>query len=211
MANIFIDIETIPATEPTEADIRSCSLCKKEESIQKDFEDNYSELLEKALKKKGTSIYDSKIICLGYAFNDEPTEAITGKEKYILQTFENKISARHDKDGGSPEGNTLFGYNSKEFDFPIIYLKACLYNLPKLKSMMYFSTKEDVMRMATFNIYKKYVSMDNICKFFGIEGKGDMDGSMVYPAYKEGRIEEIAKYCRDDVHKTRKLEKLLRP
>jgi len=209
--DITIDLETVPAQEPTEEDIKACSACKKEDTIQEDYDNNYDILLQKALKKKGTSIYDSKVICIGFAFNDEDTQAITGKEEYIFQAFENAVVKRSKKEGCSMEGNTLIGFNSKNFDFPIIYLKACLYGLQKLKSMMYFCTKEDVMLRGTFNVYGKYVSMDNLCKFFGIKGKDGIDGSMVYPMWKEGKIEEIAKYCRDDVWATRKLEKILMP
>ena len=77
--------------------------------------------------------------------------------------------------------------------------------------MLFFASKKDVMKMGTFHQYGKFVSLDNLCKFFGFEGKGDIDGSQVYPMYKEGKIEEIAEYCRQDVIKTRKLEKILRP
>ena len=45
--------------------------------------------------------------------------------------------------------------------------------------------------------------MDRICKILGIPGKEGMDGSQVWPAFQEGRHDEIAAYCRDDVARTR--------
>jgi len=207
--NLYIDIETIPAVEPTDEDIKSCSLKKTPDTIQKDFEENYDTLLQKALKKKGTSIYDSKVVCIGFAFNNDKPQSVIGTETYLLQAFENIIKDYHKENGGSKESNLLVGFNSDNFDFPILYLRACLYKMDGLKSLFYYCEKRDVMKMGTCKIYGKFVSMDNLCKFFNIEGKGDVDGSMVYPMYKEGKIEEIAEYCRRDVEKTRKLYNIL--
>lgn len=209
--NIYLDLETVPATEPTESEIKACSAKRKPEEIEKDYLENRDALLAKALKSKSVSIYDSKIVCLGYAFGDGEVHAITGREDYILKSFSGAILDHHKENGGSPEGNTLFAFNGDGFDYPLLYLKSCLYKEMVVKGMVYFATKKDVMRMSAFNKYGTFVSLDAICKFFGIEGKGDIDGSMIYPMYKEGKIEEIAEYCRRDVEKTRKLEKILLP
>lgn len=210
MSNLYIDLETIPAQEPTDEEVKACSLKKTPETIQKDFDENYDALLQKALKKKGVSIYDSKVICIGFAFDDQEPQSVIGTEQYLLQAFENIITEHYQKIGGSKEASVLIGYNSASFDFPILYLRACLYKMEGLKSVFYFCSKEDVMKLGTFNQYKMFVSMDNLCKFFKIEGKGDIDGSMVYPMYKDGKIDEIAEYCRQDVEKTRKLYKILK-
>ncbi len=51
------------------------------------------------------------------------------------------------------------------------------------------------------------ISLDRLCKVFGIEGKGDITGADVYPMYKEGRIDEISQYCAHDVDITRAVYK----
>ena len=205
--DVFLDLETIPAVEPTDEEIKACSLCKKPESIEQDFKDNYDKLLQKALKKRGLSPLDSKIVCLGFAFNDEETEAITGSEDYIMQVFDSKI-----KENSLVFSEiTLIGFNIKAFDAQLMWLRACKYNLDNLKQLLYFGRSKivDVMEMGVYWQYKQYVSLDRLCKYFGIEGKGDVDGSMVYPMFKDGKIEEIAQYCRDDVSKTRELFNIL--
>jgi 3'-5' exonuclease len=49
----------------------------------------------------------------------------------------------------------------------------------------------------------KTVSLDKLCKALGMPGKGDLDGSKVWDAIKNGRIAEVAEYCADDVRKVR--------
>lgn len=49
----------------------------------------------------------------------------------------------------------------------------------------------------------KTVSLDKLCRALSLPGKGDMDGSKVWDAIKDGRIAEVAKYCADDVRKVR--------
>ncbi len=212
--NLCLDIETIPAVEPTESDLKAPGQYKKPEAIEKYISENKKQLLHSEIKKRSVSIYDNRIICLGYAFNDDEPIGLTNEsEEEILKSFQEAVLEYCKVHGGSPEGMTLIGHNIKKFDAPSLYLKACLYGLSTLQSMFYFGRKNmvDTMVLGTYFDYKSYVSMDNLCKFFGIEGKNGVDGSMVYGMWKEGRIEEIASYCCDDVKKTRELEKILTP
>ena len=49
-------------------------------------------------------------------------------------------------------------------------------------------------------------NLDTICWALGIESpKGEMDGSMVAPAYEKGEVEQIATYNRADVTATTKV------
>jgi predicted PolB exonuclease-like 3'-5' exonuclease len=48
---------------------------------------------------------------------------------------------------------------------------------------------------------KNYVSMDKLAKAFGLTGKGEVDGSMVYDMFLDGKFAEIGEYCADDAHK----------
>ena len=62
----------------------------------------------------------------------------------------------------------------------------------------------------TMNIFAardtKGCGLANLCMEFGIEDKmPDMDGSKVYGLYQQGRIAEIAAYCREDVRLVREL------
>ena len=43
--------------------------------------------------------------------------------------------------------------------------------------------------------------MDKLCKAFGIQGKGDFDGSMVAETWKTDK-QKVIDYCADDVART---------
>lgn len=212
--NLFLDIETIPFIDVKESDLKAPAQYKKPESIQKYIEENYGNLMTAEIKRRSVSVYENRIVCLGFAFNHEDPIGLTYEtEEEILKAFQAIVLDRCANEGGSPEGMTLIGHNIKEFDAPSLYLKACKYKLDAIQSMFYFGRKNmvDTMVMGSYFKYKTFVSMDSLCKYFGISGKGDVDGSKVYGLWKEGKLDEIAKYCCDDVKKTRELEKILMP
>lgn len=205
--NLFLDIETIPREEPTIDEIKACSACKKADTIEEDFKNNYDKLLEKALKKKGVGLMDNKIVCLAYAFDDAPVVSLSGTEEEIMVGFEEAIK----ENSLTYTEIEMVGFNIRKFDAPVIFLRACLYDNKEVKFVLSSGRNKikDVMEMAVYWNRNTYVSLDRACKFFGLEGKAGVDGSMVYPMYKEGKYKEIAEYCRQDVEKTRSLYKKL--
>ncbi len=57
--------------------------------------------------------------------------------------------------------------------------------------------------------WKGYVSMDALAKALGLEGKGDMSGADVWPAYQKGEYEKIQAYNESDVETVREIYKRL--
>lgn len=53
------------------------------------------------------------------------------------------------------------------------------------------------------------ISLDNLCKALGLSGKGDIDGSKVWDALKDGRYGDVAEYNIDDVEKVIQAHKKL--
>jgi predicted PolB exonuclease-like 3'-5' exonuclease len=49
---------------------------------------------------------------------------------------------------------------------------------------------------------KNNAPLDAMAKLCGFPGKLGMDGSQVYPAFLEGKLEEIRRYCETDVMNT---------
>ena len=48
------------------------------------------------------------------------------------------------------------------------------------------------------------ISMDRLCKILGIPGKaGGPTGADVWQMVQDGRMDDVAKYCKDDVWRTR--------
>jgi predicted PolB exonuclease-like 3'-5' exonuclease len=58
--------------------------------------------------------------------------------------------------------------------------------------------------MDLFAMYQPRASapLDAMAKLCGFPGKLGMDGSAVYPAYLDGKLEDIRRYCETDVMNT---------
>jgi len=51
------------------------------------------------------------------------------------------------------------------------------------------------------------IGLDELCTILGLDGKGDVDGSMVYDMWLAGEHDAIGRYCNDDVEKVRAVNK----
>ena len=60
----------------------------------------------------------------------------------------------------------------------------------------------DLMDLLAVYQPKNNAPLDAMAKLCGFPGKLGMDGSQVYPAYLEGKLEEIRRYCETDVMNT---------
>lgn len=98
------------------------------------------------------------------------------------------------------------GHNITGFDLRFLFQRAVVLGI-RPPSIIPFQAKPwseyvfDTM-LAWAGVGNR-ISLDNLCKALGIEGKGSIDGSMVWPMIQEGRIAEVAEYCRHDVEITR--------
>lgn len=92
-------------------------------------------------------------------------------------------------------GRRVIGFNIHHFDIPVLqpYISWNLKELPTLDLM------DDVERSAGFRI-----SLDNLCTET-LGSKKSADGMQALRWYKEGKIEEIKKYCIKDVELTKTL------
>ncbi|MEK7133086.1 MAG: ribonuclease H-like domain-containing protein [Patescibacteria group bacterium] len=93
------------------------------------------------------------------------------------------------------QAGLLIGFNIKSFDLPVLepYLPVSSYNLAFLDLM------DDVVLGAGFRL-----SLDNLAGNT-IGAKKTADGLQALRWYKEGKIEEIKKYCLQDVRVTKEL------
>jgi|WetSurSiteA1Bulk_404760.scaffolds.fasta_scaffold61299_1 predicted PolB exonuclease-like 3'-5' exonuclease len=117
----------------------------------------------------------------------------------------------------------IVGFNSASFDFPVLLRRAMILDVsvnPLLASQLigrYDSPAHiDLMRALAFrNPFSGKPDVHNLAYYlrrFGIEGKTPgWDGSKVYPAFQEGRSEEILEYNKKDVVVTGKLYERVRP
>ena len=201
---LYFDIETWGGpNKPTIDDIEAPSNYKDPEKILA----YKQEKLESAWAKQALDILKGEIICLCYAVDDDLVERITGTEEELIGWL----------DDMTPELGYIhwIGYNILGFDIPWLYLRSIKYGAKYLRAALPTSRNDnsvtDIMQKASSTLYGKdsYMSQKDIAKFFGLESKTDMDGSMVHDAYVNGEIDRIVSYCAEDVETVRKLHKLI--
>lgn len=204
LSTIVFDLETLPDGEyPTPEDVKVPGSMKKEETIYA-FTHN-PENLEQVYRDRSKSYIEGRILSIGWKADDDETIVhINGDEETVMQEFDiaikTKFRERFDTD--TIHSVKWIAHNLNTFDGPYLRLRAMKYNCEYiLKAMGEKPDFVDTMKVACYPDYRGYVSLDALCKLFGLPGKGEIDGSMIYDMYKAGKIKEIADYCKSDVDK----------
>jgi predicted PolB exonuclease-like 3'-5' exonuclease len=124
-------------------------------------------------------------------------------EKQLIESFVNKIGHL------SPQ---LVSFNGSGFDLPVLRYRAMIHGVFALgmHNRAYFHRYTDDCLdlcdvLSSFS-YGGKVKLDELSRIMGLPGKpGGMDGSQVEAYFNEGRIQEIASYCKSDVVNTYRL------
>jgi DNA polymerase elongation subunit (family B) len=187
---LVIDIETFAGEKPDPSEIKAPSNYKSEESIKKYQEAN----ADKEWRKQALSSINGRVWCIGYALNDEEPGCLTGNtEKDLMFQFDEMLSGL-----GYP---TIVAHNGLDFDFLFLFHRALKYGCVNIINK--FGEKSsllvDTMKIMDGPSWKKMTSLDNMCKLLGVEGKGDVDGSMVHDMVLAGEYDKITEYCIHDV------------
>ncbi len=200
MKKLFLDIETIPAGEESLDALRLLH----GKNLQKNSRKGKSvENFEQYLLKTAFDGAFGRILCIGYAINDNPTEILyeEGDEKKILEKFW-EIAG---------DADLFIGHNVMEFDLRFIYQRSIINNVRPSQDLNFaryrnnpiFDTMKEWAKWSMFNI-----SLEHLALALGIPTpKKGIDGSQVYSFYKDGKINEILDYCKRDVETTRAVYK----
>jgi len=141
-----------------------------------------------------------QVRCLGQADESEARQ--------VQQFF--KLVDRH-----TPQ---LVTWNGGGFDLQVLHYRALIH---QVQASRYWDQGEDDRDFKYNNYLSRYHSrhldlmdllslyngrasapLDELAKLCGFPGKLGMDGSQVWPAWREGRIDEIRSYCETDVANT---------
>jgi 3'-5' exonuclease len=131
------------------------------------------------------------------------------EEGVIIQTFFDKIEKHQPQ---------LVSWNGGGFDLPVLHYRGLKHGVVADK---YWDMGEDDREYKWNNYISRYhmrhldmmdllalyqpranAPLDAMAKLCGLPGKLGMDGSQVYPAFLEGKLEEIRRYCETDVMNT---------
>lgn len=198
MINLFFDIETIPSAE--EHKETHLEILRKKTKDKEKTDDE----IHRLTSFEGTF---GRICCIGVIkeVNGKETvkEVYSGEEKEILNKF---WEVARDVD-------RFIGHNIWAFDLPFIFQRSIIngikprtLNFARYRNVPIYDT---MLEWTLWNFdHGKVQKLDTMAKILGFPtSKDDMDGSMVWDYFQEGRIEEICKYCMKDVELTRQVYK----
>ncbi len=191
---IYLDIETIPGEEPNLDEFTANKTLKDIVKIEADLEAKK----EKAWAAQSFDPFKGEIFCIGMAVdNKEPFCMVGTDEAEMMVQLETELVKY--------PFATIVGHNLLDFDAFWLVMKGLKYRLPAV--VMALNNKNhlhDTMKMMDGPAWKKMVSLDKMAKLLGFEGKGEIDGSMVWGLVKEGQGDKVCKYCCSDVEILRK-------
>lgn len=145
--------------------------------------------------------------------------AVDVAEEYVLiqQMWQCISEAYH-------AGVPIVGFNSMTFDLPMLVRRAMLLDVAVSPAMIWKLRQRqeqnyhhyDLMQVlgsrSPFSGKIEVKSLDYYLRLFGLAPKTiGMNGSMVLPAWREGKHEEIAQYCQTDVVRTASLFRKVEP
>ena len=208
------DIETVPDLESARSllGMKKASDARVEQAIEKYHLD----------ATNGKSAFPKhpfhKIVEISFLEADiESLE--NGKECYVLKDLRSGGQQDSDEkmlleglfDHLKRRNIRLVSYNGRGFDIPVLKYRAMRYGI-SVPWMCYGNINYDyrysfdlhcdlLEALSNFGASEK-AKMNEVCALFGIGGKLDTEGSMVYDLYKSGKIEAIKEYCQLDVVNT---------
>jgi hypothetical protein len=145
-----------------------------------------------------------RILCLGYAVDDDEPNVLVGDEAAILAELDDLL--------GFVRPTRYVAHNGKGFDFPVIQLRAIKHRRYGICRALHQDKPWDAKLIDTLEEWpstqhgrqKQGGTMDRICSFLEIERTDNpISGRDVLVAYVEGRMDEIVAHCRADIRDLR--------
>lgn len=216
---LYLDLETIPTQRDDFRARIAEKVCapgniKKPESIAAwEAEQKPGAVLEAVAKTSFDGAY-GHICCIGYAIDDQEPQALriegdVSAEKDMLAEFAARVSHKNEMVWAP----TVVGHNVASFDLRFLWQRAIVLGV-RLPGWMPRDAKpwgnEVFDTMTKFAGAQGKISLDNLALALGLQGKSEIDGSMVASMWAEGRYDEISRYCLDDVRLTREIHKRMR-
>jgi hypothetical protein len=215
MAHLYIDLETLPASDPAiiaeiTAGITPPKTMTKPETIAAWEAETRPLIVADAVAKTSFNGALGSICVVGWAWDDEAAHS-----EDLSRFSERELLERFATFTGQYEANytygpkTVVGHNVT-FDLRFLWQRAIVLGvrmphwIPRSPAPW---AREIFDTMTAFAGQRDTISLDNLCKALGIEGKGDFDGSMVAAAWAAGEYDKVASYCRADVDRVRQIHR----
>jgi hypothetical protein len=221
--HIFLDIETIPAQgagvrEEIAAGIAPPGNYKKAETIAEWEREQKPALVEEAWRRTALDGALGQIACAALAIGDAPPVAFYAEdwaraEPGILRHLFAAIRAAHDaaRHSANLARPVLVGHNIAGFDLRFLFQRAVLHGIEPPAVIPFQARPWDDCIFDTMSAWAGHgnrVALDKLCRALSVPGKGseigeEIDGSKVWDFVADGRIAEVAEYCKGDVERVR--------
>ncbi len=223
MSLIYIDIETLPTTDPeaiaaiAEAVTPPANISKAETIAAWQIEKKPS-LVAQAVAKTSFDTLLGSIACICWAIDDGDVQSVDCRagEAGMLLEFFSVLSVDLQSTHSRIDSNThtYVGHNLAGFDLPFLKHRAIVHGIKPSSSLLramnakpWDASIADTMLMWSADRERR-VGLDRLCRAMGIPGKGDFDGSMVASTWPADP-EKVIRYCMDDVERVRALHRRL--
>lgn len=213
--NVFLDIETIPCQRPgvveqLAAEVQAPATHKKPESIKAWLDENRQAVATEQWLKTSFDGGLGQVVSICWATDQGDTNALAVTDLSAMAEFAMLDVFLQDMEkliaGNNYRAPRWVGHNVAEFDLPFLWKRCVVLDLPAPAWLPAHpkSWGEQVYdTMVEWAGPRGRISLDRLCKLLGIPGKDGMTGADVWPAVQEGRLAEVAEYCRADVERVR--------
>jgi hypothetical protein len=188
----FFDIETVP----TDGALKDNGLLDPQLKLEE----------PELIKKLSLSGATAKILCIGYAIEpplDSPVSILHGDEREILKDFWKLAS----------DCQLFVGHNVLEFDFRFIWQRSIIHQIKPPCDIPFARYRNNPIydTMQEWSLWgREHISLDSLSRALGVPSpKESLDGSKVYPYYRDGKLVEICEYCKRDVESVRQVYRWL--
>ena len=230
---VYLDIETIPGqnaallqmlqeeAELAKAEIRAPANYKDEAKITDYVLSKQAEIDAEINQKFRKTSFDGaygQIVAISVAINDESPVNIYSEdwvraEPGLLTEFYDLMRHVFKK----PQDNiaVVIGHNVLSFDLRFILQRSMLLGIEPPAFIPFDAKPWDERVFDTMTRWSgvgNRVSLDKLCRVFGIPTKGseigeEIDGSLVWDFVRKGRVADVATYCGGDVERVRMLHR----
>jgi predicted PolB exonuclease-like 3'-5' exonuclease len=208
---LVFDIETLP-------DVAGLRLLRGSDAAMSDAEVFAAEQAERKEACKGDMLplYLQRVLVISCVFRNAKGLTVqsfvdrSGRDEgAIIQTFFDKIEKHQPQ---------LVSWNGAGFDLPVLHYRGLAHGV---RADKYWDMGEDDREYKWNNYISRYhtrhldlmdllalyqprssAPLDAVAKLCGLPGKLGMDGSKVYSAFLDGKLEDIRRYCETDVVNT---------
>ena len=230
--NIYLDIETAPRPLTDEEASRVLALrgmskdaamalvkvpasYKKPESIAQYCENHWEQEIADRIQAIGDEARDSAldpnaciVTAIAWAVDDGEGSCLYNmpEDKMLVDFCLSVSQSLH----GHLGNGVWVAHNGKKFDFPILWRRACKYNVPALQRyvphLRYDKLGMDTMEMWNGTDWQGRTSLATIAKFLGIEVRPEKDADML-DAFRREDWDLIKAHCVHDVELLRTIYK----